>query len=119
MIVASDAAVISPTEWPAATDGVTPSALKLNKPAATISGWALAVSLISSASADVPSVKRSVPISSDQAAHVSRSVESFSHALSIPGVCEPCPGAMIASMAISLSQRVGTNEYYAEIASVD
>ena len=89
MIVARDAAVISPTEWPETTDGVTPSALKLNKPAATIRGWAFAVSLISSASAEVPRVKRSIPISRDQAAHVSRSVESFSQALSIPGDCDP------------------------------
>ena len=50
------AAVISPTECPAINEKSlsAPIARALSKPAATISGWALAVSRISSASACVP-----------------------------------------------------------------
>lgn len=52
---AKDAAVNSPTEWPATAPGaMSPSAAADRIPAATSSGWATAVSRISSASAWVP-----------------------------------------------------------------
>ena len=93
------AAVISPTECPA-TKLYFPCALKaraLSNPAATISGCALAVSLISSASAVVPKWIRSRSIASDHCLSKFFASASSSHDVSIPGVCEPCPGAMIAS----------------------
>lgn len=54
MTPASAAAVISPTLWPATTDGEAPRAAAESSPAATRSGCATAVSRISSASARVP-----------------------------------------------------------------
>ena len=61
IVPASAAAAISPTEWPATKDAFTsePSAWALIRLAATIKGCALAVSLISSASATVPKRSRS------------------------------------------------------------
>ncbi|SKZ82826.1 Uncharacterised protein [Mycobacteroides abscessus subsp. abscessus] len=92
------AAVSSPTEWPATTASAGSSwflAYSLNDSSAlaTTSGWVIAVSVISSAVAVVPSRSRSSPASLDQMASWSRAPGSSSHGASMPGVCEPCPGA--------------------------
>ena len=87
---ASAAAVISPTECPATTINLeSDSARAPNRPAATISGWAFAVSLISSASAVVPSLTKSKLISADQALSNSSASGSAIQGVNIPGVCVP------------------------------
>ncbi len=60
--------------------------------AATISGWAIAVSVISSVEAVVPSRARSKPLAVDHTASRSAAPGSSSHGDSIPSVCDPCPG---------------------------
>lgn len=65
--------------------------------AATIRGWVTAVSVISSAVAVVPEPSRSRLASFDQVASWSRAPGSSSQVASMPGVCEPCPGARIES----------------------
>src|SRR6266576_1409589 len=66
--------------------------------AATSSGWATAVSRISSAPAVVPAASRSHPARSDQAVRRSANPGSSSHAVRKPGACAPCPGAAKTSM---------------------
>ena len=84
------AAVISPTEWPATKENfVASKARKARRPAATMSGCALAVSLISSASAVVPRRTRSRPIASDQLRSRELFWESSSREESMAGVCDP------------------------------
>ena len=73
--------------------------------AATSSGWAIAVSLISSASAVVPHLIRSHPASSDRARSRSANPGSSSHSPRNPGACAPCPGA--ARRSIPLPCTVG------------
>ncbi len=104
------AAVSSPTLCPATTRSVSPS--RPSRPAtiapsATISGWVTAVSLISSASAVVPSRTRSRPASSLHEPSCSATPGSSSQAASMPGVCEPCPGAKMAITPTTLSRRSG------------
>ena len=67
---AAAAAVISPTEWPAMPPmrSARPSARRrprVRRPAATMSGWAIAVSRMVSASLTVPWVARSMPAASE------------------------------------------------------
>ena len=71
---------------------------------ATTSGWVTAVSLISSASAVVPSRRRSRPVASDHRASVSSAAGSSSHGASMPGVWDPWPGA---SKAITARSKPG------------
>ena len=61
--------------------------------AATINGWAIAVSVISSVDAVVPSRARSSPLAVDHDAKRSAAPGNSSHGDSIPSVCDPCPGA--------------------------
>ena len=61
--------------------------------AATTRGCVTAVSVISSAVAVVPSATRSRPLMADHEASCSAAPGSSSHGESIPGVCEPWPGA--------------------------
>ncbi len=83
---AAAAAVISPTEWPAPAPtwrkpsaGCSNSASRLTSPLATMSGWAIAVSLMVSASDVVPWATRSMSATADS--QVSRSRK--------PGQLEP------------------------------
>ena len=62
----------------------TPSRFAAIKPVATINGCAFAVSLISSASAVVPSATKSLPITSDQ-----REIDSAQSLISNQGVNMP------------------------------
>src|SRR5262245_60088076 len=61
--------------------------------AATSSGWATAVSLMSSAPAAVPAAIRSHSARSDQRARRSAKPGSSSHGARNPGAWAPCPGA--------------------------
>src|ERR1019366_8978492 len=66
--------------------------------AATSRGWATAVSLISSALAVVPYLMRSQPASSEAAPSRSATPGSSSQGARKPGVCAPCPGAVMISI---------------------
>src|SRR2546423_5683398 len=61
--------------------------------AATSSGCATAVSLISSAPATVPAATRSHPARPDQPPRRSANPGSSSHGVRNPGAWAPCPGA--------------------------
>ena len=88
------AAASSPTECPATGAPAGRSTRRAaNRAAATTSGWVTAVSLISSASAVVPSRCRSRPVSSDQRARAPSASGSSSHGVSMPGDWDPWPGA--------------------------
>ena len=88
------AAASSPTEWPATgVPGGTSSLRAASSAAATTSGCVTAVSLISSAPAVVPRRCRSRPIAADHRASVASASGSSSHGVSMPGDCDPCPGA--------------------------
>ena len=104
MARAPAAAVNSPTECPAVTatllkasEGCGNSERAPTSPAATINGWAFSVSLISSASATVPSRIRSISATADHHASSSRTRGISTHGARKPGVWEPWPGATIAS----------------------
>ena len=64
----------------------TPSKFAAINPVATIKGWAFAVSLISSASAVVPSAIKSLPITSDQREIDSAQSLFSNQGVNIPGV---------------------------------
>jgi len=66
--------------------------------AATSSGCATAVSLISSALAVVPNLTRSQPASSEAVPKRSATPGSSSQGARKPGVCAPCPGAVMISI---------------------
>ncbi|CAB4982611.1 unannotated protein [freshwater metagenome] len=90
------AAVNSPTECPAVTptllkasDGCGKSESAPTNPAATISGCALAVSLISSASAVVPKRIKSTSATADHQDKRSRTRALSTQGLRKPGVCAP------------------------------
>ncbi len=91
----------------AALLGSPTSSLRPARPAAVIaarhesSGCATAVSLISSASAVVPHRIRSQPASSEAAPRNSATPGTSSHGARKPGVCAPCPGAVIMSILIA------------------
>src|SRR6266487_5588520 len=68
--------------------------------AATSSGCATAVSLISSALAVVPNLTRSQPASSETAPRRSATPGSSSQGARKPGVCAPCPGAVMISILL-------------------
>src|SRR5579875_3566848 len=94
-------AASSPTLWPAAMPrpggrqpNSTPAAATAE---ATSSGWATAVSLISSAEPAVPYLARSQPARSDQVPMRSAISGSSSQGARKPGVWAPCPGAAITS----------------------
>ncbi|OPZ54693.1 MAG: hypothetical protein BWY91_01508 [bacterium ADurb.BinA028] len=98
------AAVISPTECPAPTDtwvkaseGFGKSSSSAARPDATISGWAIAVSRIVSASDSVPCSSRSMPATVVNHCIRSWTEGSSNHGASSPGACEPWPGQTIAS----------------------
>ena len=97
-------AASSPTLCPAATSG-SPSSPATASAAATSSGWATEVSVISSALPAVPSRIRSRPASSDQAPSWSASPGSSSQGDRKPGVCAPCPGAVKMSTIFTLPCR--------------
>ena len=94
----------SPTLCPAvASAGTSPgsppdSAEAAAIAAATSSGCATAVSLISSALAVVPNLMRSQPASSDAMPRRSATPGSSSQGARKPGVCAPCPGAVMISI---------------------
>ena len=86
----SAAAASSPTECPEVTAKfLIPRAWAASSDVATMRGWALAVSFISSASAVVPSRTRSKSISFDHWAKSFSKAGSEIQGVSIPGVCEP------------------------------
>ena len=86
----SAAAASSPTECPEVTAKfLIPRACAASSDVATMRGWALAVSFISSASAVVPSRTRSKSISLDHWAKSFSNAGSATQSVSIPGVCEP------------------------------
>ena len=99
-------AASSPTLCPAAASaGTSPGSLPDNAEAATIaaatsSGCATAVSLISSASAVVPNLMRSQPASSEAAPRRSATPGSSSQGARNPGVCAPWPGAVMISILL-------------------
>ena len=74
--------------------------------AATRSGWATAVSRISSALAVVPNVMRSSPASSDQVPRRSAKPGSSSQGERKPGVWAPWPGAAITSIFLPCTVEV-------------
>src|SRR5215469_11165368 len=74
-----------------------PSTLAAASAAATSSGWATAVSLISSAVPAVPSLIRSHFARSDQFPSHSATPGSSSHDARNPGTWAPCPGAVMTS----------------------
>src|SRR5690625_2121573 len=89
----------SPTEWPATAPAQEwtgprslPSTHAVSSEVATMRGWATAVSLISSASAVVPRAMRSVRAASESSPRKSPAPSISNHSLSMPGVCDPCPG---------------------------
>ena len=91
-------AASSPTEWPAVgasagSDTFSSSRDAASSAVATISGWVTAVSRISSADASVPSRRRSSEAVSDHAANCCSTAGSSSQGASMPGVCDPWPGA--------------------------
>src|SRR6478735_6613592 len=99
---AREAAVISPTEWPARMTGSVPSSTSnsdfaVTRPAATIRGCATAVSLMVSSSEVVPWAVRSMPAISLREARRPATGGSSSQGARKPGVWEPCPGQTIAS----------------------
>ena len=109
MMFEAAAAVISPTLCPAPTPttryasaGWGNSSSRDTKPAATIKGCAMAVSLMVSASAVVPSSARSRPLTAESQCRRSAKVGISSQGAKKPGVCEPCPGAMTASTVLAL-----------------
>src|SRR5690625_4753795 len=109
---ATTAAASSPTECPAVSStpvrSVPNTARRLSRLAATMRGWALAVSRIVSASAVVPKAARSTPAASLYVDSVSAAPGSSSHGLSIPGVWAPWPGHNTAS-TYTLSQSLPGN----------
>ena len=103
---APTAAVISPTECPApaptwlkAAEGCGKMLSSETRPAPTMSGWAIAVSVIVSASDVVPWAIRSMPLTADSQVMRSAKPGTSSHGVRKPGVWEPCPGATITSTA--------------------
>jgi hypothetical protein len=105
-------AASSPTLCPAAASAGTsppeppepPELLEAGRPeaatiaAATSSGCATAVSLISSALAVVPNLTRSQPASSEALPRHWATPGSSSQGARKPGVCAPCPGAVMISI---------------------
>jgi len=97
-------AASSPTLCPAAASG-SPNSPATAMAAATSSGWATEVSVISSALPVVPSRIRSRPASSDQAPNCSARPGISSQGDRKPGVCAPCPGAVKMSTLLTLPCR--------------
>src|SRR3954447_19329850 len=100
----SAAAVSSPTECPATTPA--PAAASAStaltagsaaRPAATIRGCAIAVSLMVSASEVLPWATRSIPAASLNRESRSATPSTSSQGVRKPGVWEPCPGHRMAS----------------------
>ena len=112
---AAAAAVISPTEWPAMPPirSRRPSASRrpsVRRPAATMSGWATAVSRMVSASVTVPWATRSTPAASRVARRAARrTAGSASQGSRNPGVCEPCPGQTTTITLSSLPTTAGAS----------
>jgi hypothetical protein len=94
----------SPTLCPAAasasTDPASGRAAATAIAAATSSGCATAVSLISSAPAVVPNLMRSQPASSEAAPRRSATPGNSSQGARKPGVCAPWPGAVMISILL-------------------
>src|SRR5699024_116537 len=67
------------------------------RPETTMRGWATAVSLIVSSSELVPCVARSMPATVESQWTRSAAPGRSSHGARNPGVCEPCPGQVMAS----------------------
>ena len=86
----------SPTEWPATPNDEVSTRLEscsqAMRLAATMSGCAIWVSRIVSASDRVPCSSRSTPDASEKAATRSATPSSSSQGERNPGVCEPWPG---------------------------
>src|SRR5665647_3557644 len=72
-------------------------ARRATREAATISGWATAVSRMVSPSDVVPWLRRSMPQACENTASCSGTPGSSSHGYRNPGDWEPWPGQMIAS----------------------
>jgi hypothetical protein len=103
-------AASSPTLCPAAASG-SPRSPATAMADATSSGWATAVSVISSALPVVPSLIRSRPASSDQAPSCSAKPGISSQGDRNPGVCAPCPGAVKMSTLLTLPCRDPPHRY--------
>ena len=99
-------AASSPTLCPAAASAETsPASPRASAPAAasaaaSSSGCATAVSVISSAFAVVPYLMRSQPASSEAAPRCSATPGSSSQGARNPGVCAPCPGAVMINILL-------------------
>src|SRR5690606_15718390 len=89
-------AASSPTECPAIPSGRRSAraarAFAAISEAATMSGWAMRVSRMVSASDSVPCLIRSTSAASEYDVRLSATPSSSSQGARKPGVCEPCPG---------------------------